>query len=163
MRYHNCMTNTNLYNNPVTALKRAVDAAVENVKSGGGPFGAVIVFPDGRVFEGVNRVTANNDPTAHAEVQAIRNACAAIGSFSLEGAVLFTSCEPCPMCLGAALWSRVDKIVYTADRFDAADAGFDDAEFYALLEQGNVAERVETGYHLAPFDEWRSKVNRTDY
>lgn len=157
------MTSDNFYDNPVVALKHAVDAAVENVKNGGGPFGAVIVFPDGRVFEGVNRVTANNDPTAHAEVQAIRNACAAIGSFSLEGATLFTSCEPCPMCLGAALWSRVDRIVYTADRFDAANAGFDDAEFYAILEKGNVAERFETGYALEPFNEWRAKLNRTDY
>lgn len=154
---------TNLHTDPNAALTYAIHAAVENVHNGGGPFGAVIVFPDGSAYTGVNRVTANNDPTAHAEVQAIRNACAQRGTFSLEGGVLYTSCEPCPMCLGAALWSRVDKVVYAADRFDAADAGFDDAAFYALLEKGEVATRTVLPDAIAPFDAWRERATRIDY
>lgn len=154
---------TNLFENPSGALEAAIDAATDNVAAGGGPFGAVVVFPDGRHYFGVNRVTANNDPTAHAEVQAIRNACAGEATFSLAGAVLYTSCEPCPMCLCAALWSRVDRIVYAADRFDAAAAGFDDAEFYGLLERGGVAEVLANEDHLKPFNAWRDRLERVDY
>jgi guanine deaminase len=154
---------TDLYADPAAALTQAIHAAVENVHNGGGPFGAVIVFPDGSSYTGVNRVTANNDPTAHAEVQAIRNACAQRGDFSLEGGILYTSCEPCPMCLGAALWSRVDKVVFAADRFDAADAGFDDAAFYALLATGEVATRTVLPNAIAPFDAWRERAARIDY
>ncbi|MEO8908000.1 MAG: nucleoside deaminase, partial [Microbacteriaceae bacterium] len=108
-------------------LRHAIELAVRNVDNGGGPFGALIVTADGREFEGLNRVTANNDPTAHAEVTAIRTACAGIQNFDLTGATLYTSCEPCPMCLASALWARVDNVVFAADRHDAADAGFDDA------------------------------------
>jgi guanine deaminase len=154
---------TNLYTDPNAALTKAIHAAVENVHNGGGPFGAVIVFPDGSSYTGVNRVTANNDPTAHAEVMAIRNACEQRGTFNLEGGILYTSCEPCPMCLGAALWSRVNEVVFAADRFDAADAGFDDAAFYALLEQGEVAKRTLLPNAIAPFDAWRERVSRIDY
>lgn len=153
------MSNDALY------LSRAISNAVENVKNSGGPFGAVLVLDNGRVYDGVNRVTENNDPTAHAEVTAIRNACAGEGSFTLEGsgAILYSSCEPCPMCLGAALWSRVDRIVFAANRHDAADGGFDDALFYELLEKGGVAEEIRLDNSVAPFDEWRKNVAKTSY
>lgn len=111
-------------------LQRAIDLAVANVTDGGGPFGAVLVAPSEQVFEGVNRVTAVPDPTAHAEVQAIRAAAVGLGTHDLTGCVLYASCEPCPMCLGAALWARVSRVVFAADRHDAAAAGFDDAAFY---------------------------------
>ena len=117
-----------------TWLDRAVDLATENVARDGGPFGALVVR-DGEVLgEGANRVTADLDPTAHAEVVAIRAACRAIGDFSLAGASLYTSCEPCPLCLAAALWARVDAVVHTADRHAAVRAGFDDARFHGLLD-----------------------------
>ena len=111
-------------------LTQALALASANVRNAGGPFGAVVVSPDGHAFDGVNRVTANNDPTAHAEVMAIRNACTSLGTFDLTGFVLYTSCEPCPMCLSSALWARIEQVVYAVDRHDAARAGFDDAVFY---------------------------------
>jgi guanine deaminase len=116
-------------------LSRAVELAVENVAAGGGPFGAVIVRDGGLVATGQNRVTRDLDPTAHAEVNAIRRACASLGDFSLAGCTLYTSCEPCPLCLTASLWARLDRVVYAADRHDAARAGFDDRAFYDLLGQ----------------------------
>ena len=101
-------------------MRQAIALAVGNVKNGGGPFGAVIV-KDGRVVAtGVNRVVPNNDPTAHAEVNAIRAACVKLGTFNLSGCVLYTSCEPCPMCLGAIYWAHIDKIYYGATQHDAA-------------------------------------------
>ncbi|MFB9795675.1 nucleoside deaminase [Arthrobacter citreus] len=151
-------------------LARALQLATANVANSGGPFGAVIVTADGQAFDGVNRVTASNDPTAHAEVSAIRNACAALGTFSLSGAVLYTSCEPCPMCLAAALWARVERVVFAADRNDAAGAGFDDAAFYEFFEvpsrRGMLPVEqldVDGGHALAPFNAWNAAANRTDY
>ena len=105
-------------------LARTIDLAIENVANGGGPFGALIVRDGELVAEGQNRVTANLDPTAHAEVVAIRAACQAVGDFSLAGATLYTSCEPCPLCLSASLWASVDRVVYAADRHDAARGRF---------------------------------------
>ena len=157
-------------------LERAVALAVDSVADAGGPFGAVLVLRDGRVVEGTNRVTQDNDPTAHAEVTAIRRACAELGTFDLSGAVLYSSCEPCPMCLASALWARVDAVYFAADRHDAAAAGFDDAVFYdffasRLQEQpetrasGGVMtvrhERTDTA--VAPFDAWRVLETRVDY
>lgn len=145
-------------------LNLAVEVAAQNVIDGGGPFGAVVVSLDGsKVFTSGNRVTANNDPTAHAEVSVIRKACASIENFSLEGYILYSSCEPCPMCLGAALWSRVDRIVFAADRYDAAEAGFDDAEFYNKLAVGNVATEQKIDNYLLPFDTWKTNTKRIDY
>ncbi|MCH1881822.1 nucleoside deaminase [Agrococcus sp. ARC_14] len=148
-------------------LARAVAIATANAAEGGGPFGAVIVTADGRSFEGVNRVTALSDPTAHAEVTAIRAACATLGTFDLHGAVLYTSCEPCPMCLGAALWARVDRVVFAADRHDAADAGFDDAAFYAYFASTDRAlmpvQQHPTDARTAPFHAWRTNPARTAY
>jgi guanine deaminase len=152
-----------------THLARAVELAVQNVAAGGGPFGALIVGADGSVLaEGQNRVTRDLDPTAHAEVVAIRRACQAVGAFSLAGATLYTSCEPCPLCLSAALWARVDRVVFAADRHDAARGGFDDREFYELFEQPRDAwhipiDSVRTDDASAPFDAWLAQESRTDY
>ncbi|MEK8225398.1 nucleoside deaminase [Oerskovia sp. M15] len=135
--------------------------ATANVADEGGPFGAVLVTPDGQVFEGVNRVTSTNDPTAHAEVVAIRAACAALGTFDLTGSVLYASCEPCPMCLAAGLWARVDAIWFAADRDDAARAGFDDAAFYeffavAPADRSLPVRHLRTPSSVEPFDAWRA-------
>lgn len=158
---------------PTTAeyLAHAVSLATENVRDEGGPFGAIVVSADGRVFEGVNRVTANLDPSAHAEVTAIRNACQALGTFDLSGATLYTSCEPCPMCLATSLWARIDKVYFAASRDDAADAGFDDAVFYRYFEGGSedraimpvTQEELPPAQRIEPFTEWNHTSTRTDY
>jgi tRNA(Arg) A34 adenosine deaminase TadA len=122
-------------------LRRAIRLATGNVLAGaGGPFGAVVVREGRIVAEGVNTVTATLDPTAHAEVNAIRAAARALGSFTLTGCQLYTSCEPCPMCLAAAYWARIEAIYYGASSADAARAGFDDAFIYEQLRK-NSAER----------------------
>lgn len=149
-------------------LHRAVELATRNVPDGGGPFGAVVVLPDGRWAEGVNRVTAANDPTAHAEVVAIREACRQVGSHELRGAVLYASCEPCPMCLAATLWARIERVEFAAGRNDAARAGFDDAALYEYFESPVRRGRLPTTQHrdessLAPFDAWREHEGRTEY
>ena len=154
-------------------LARSIALATANVMNSGGPFGAVIVTADGQAFDGVNRVTATNDPTAHAEVAAIRRACAELGRFELSGATLYTSCEPCPMCLASSLWARVDRVIFAADRHDAAAVGFDDAVFYEFFEN-NQPQAVlsvrkleldgpEAPPVLQPFTTWRSLQTRTDY
>lgn len=156
---------------PAEYLARAVSLATENVRSEGGPFGAIIVSADGRVFEGVNRVTANLDPSAHAEVTAIRNACQQLGTFDLSGAVLYSSCEPCPMCLATSLWARVEKVYFAADRDDAADAGFDDAVFYKYFEGTSedrtimpvAQETLPPAQRVEPFTEWTNTTTRTEY
>lgn len=152
-------------------LARAIELATENVRDSGGPFGAVVVSADGRVFEGVNRVTADLDPSAHAEVSAIRNACKALGTFDLSGAVLYTSCEPCPMCLATSLWARVERVYYAANRHDAADAGFDDALFYRYFEGDDsdraimpvAQETLPPAQRVEPFTEWTTLSSRTEY
>lgn len=149
-------------------LRLAVERARRNVAEGGGPFAAVVVV-DGRVLaEGVNRVTSDNDPTAHAEVTAIRAAGAARGDFHLGGTVLYASCEPCPLCLAAALWARIDRLVFAADRHDAAAAGFDDAAFYELFTPradgwplALVHRRLSIA--VAPFEDWLAKTDHIDY
>ena len=109
-------------------MKEAIRLANENIKNGGGPFGALIADRDGNIVStGVNRVTADNDPTAHAEVSAIRSASEKLKTFNLEGYVIYTSCEPCPMCLGAIYWAHLDKIYYGNTKSDAKDINFDDS------------------------------------
>jgi len=156
---------------PAEYLAHAVEIATQNVRDAGGPFGAIVVSADGRIFEGVNRVTANLDPSAHAEVTAIRNACQQLGTFDLTGATLYTSCEPCPMCLATSLWARIDKVYFAANRDDAADAGFDDAVFYRYFE-GDAADRaimpvaseqLPPAQRVAPFTEWNQNSARTEY
>jgi len=122
-------------------MRMAIGLATANVLSGaGGPFGAVIVKDGEVIATGVNQVTASNDPTAHAEVTAIRNAAASLGSFELTGCSIYSSCEPCPMCLGAIYWSRLDALYFGSTAKDAADAGFDDSFFYDELRK-SIAER----------------------
>lgn len=149
-------------------LAQAIDLAVENVAAGGGPFGAVIVRDGTLVSTGQNRVTRDLDPTAHAEVQAIRAACTAVGDFSLAGMTLYTSCEPCPLCVSASLWARLDRVVYAADREDAARGGFDDREFYELFGRERTTwptriDEVRPARASAPFDAWLSHPARTSY
>ena len=138
-------------------LGMAIAEAVRGAKAGqGGPFGAVIVKDGFVIARAANAVVASNDPTAHAEVQAIRAACAALGTFRLDGCDIYASCEPCPMCLGAILWARPRAVYYAATRADAAAAGFDDAVFYEALGNGSgtsamVHERVICEGAEAPF------------
>ncbi|MGL4340391.1 MAG: nucleoside deaminase [Rhodoglobus sp.] len=149
-------------------LARSITLASANVASGGGPFGAVIVREQQLVAEGQNRVTATLDPTAHAEVVAIRAACLTVGNFSLTGATLYSSCEPCPLCLSAALWARLDRVVFAADRDDAARGGFDDREFYELFSRDRSTWDLKIDHRRptnasAPFDAWQQHENRIDY
>lgn len=152
-------------------LSQAIDLAVANVADGGGPFGAVVVRDGVVVSTGQNRVTRDLDPTAHAEVVAIRAACRSLGTFSLEGCSLFASCEPCPLCLSSSLWARLDRVVYAADRHDAARGGFDDRAFYDLFDQERdswpmpvrVAAPGADTPPAAPFDAWLANVARTQY
>ncbi len=122
-------------------MRQAIDLATENVATGaGGPFGAVIVKDGAVIATGANCVTRSNDPTAHAEVTAIRNAATALGSFELTGCTIYSSCEPCPMCLGAILWARLDALYFGSTAGDAAAAGFDDSAFYEQVRK-SVDER----------------------
>ncbi len=125
-------------------LARAIALSVENVARGGGPFGAVIARNGEIIAEGQNAVTRTHDPTAHAEVVAIRAACARLETFTLAGCVLYTSCEPCPMCLAAAYWARVDAIYFAATQDDAARAGFDDAFLYNELRLHHTGRALPT-------------------
>jgi len=150
-------------------LARAVELATANVAEGGGPFGAVVVASGVEVAVGQNRVTRDLDPTAHAEVQAIRAACRAAGTFALDGMTLYTSCEPCPLCLAACLWARLDRVVFSADREDAARGGFDDSAFYELFARDRATwDRTRVvGRRLPgstdPFDAWLAHTARTSY
>lgn len=134
----------------------------------GGPFGALVVMGDTVIGRGTNLVTTVNDPTAHAEINAIRRACALLGSFRLDGCVLYASCEPCPMCLGAVYWARIERVVYAATRDDAARAGFDDEFFYRELSAAPDERSIPMLRHdlesaLRPFEEWLSRPDRIDY
>jgi tRNA(Arg) A34 adenosine deaminase TadA len=150
-------------------LRRAIALSREHMAAGaGGPFGAVIVR-DGRIVgEGWNRVTSTNDPTAHAEVVAIREACRALGTFKLDGAVLYTSCEPCPMCLAATYWARIGRIVYANSRADAAAIGFDDDFIYQQVPLAPEARTVKMERLLRDeaqiaFQEWANKTDKVRY
>ncbi len=149
-------------------MRRAIALAVDNVENGGGPFGAVVVRNGEVVATGCNRVTPNNDPTAHAEVVAIREACKKLGTFDLSGCVIYTSCEPCPMCLGAIYWAHIDKIYYGANQHDAAAINFDDSFIYKELElkpadRQKPMENILHDEALAPFNMWRDKDDKVAY
>ncbi len=149
-------------------LRRAIALAVESAGTDGGPFGAVVARGDVEVSIGTNRVTASGDPTAHAEIVAIRRAAEALGTHDLSGCLLYTSTEPCPMCLAAAWWARVDAIVFAADRHAAARAGFDDAAIYAEVAAEHHARTIPCSQHLpdegeAPFAAWAANPTRHPY
>ena len=150
-------------------MQQAIDLATENVRSSrGGPFGAVIVREGEVVATGVNLVTASNDPTAHAEVTAIRAACVVLGTFQLDGCQIYTSCEPCPMCLAAIYWARIDAIFYGNTAADAADAGFSDAFLYeeirrAIPDRSVPAQPLLQTEALASFEAWKKSSSRIDY
>jgi guanine deaminase len=150
-------------------MRDAVDLARTGMQqNGGGPFGALIVCDGGVVGRGNNRVTEQLDPTAHAEIVAIREACRALGRFDLRGCVLYTSCEPCPMCLAAIYWARLDKVFYASTRHDAAEAGFDDQFIYEQLPLEIVARSLPMNqllreHALELFREWAAKPDKIPY
>jgi tRNA(Arg) A34 adenosine deaminase TadA len=150
-------------------LARAIALSHERMQGGfGGPFGALVVR-DGKVLaEGWNEVTSTLDPTAHAEVTAIRRACKAVGDFHLEGATLYTSCEPCPLCLSAAYWAHIKRIVYANTREEAAAIGFDDAFIYDEIPKSPAARRIAMEHHprddaRAAFAAWMAKADKVQY
>ena len=149
-------------------MSEAIRIGTDSVANGGGPFGAVIASEDGVIARGSNLVTTAHDPTAHAEVTAIRNACRELATFKLDGYVLVSSCEPCPMCMASALWARLDSVFYAADRHDAAVAGFDDRAFYDLFTDPDAVwptpvRRVHADNRTEPFDTWLAKSDRVEY
>jgi guanine deaminase len=149
-------------------MTRAISLALENIRAGGGPFAAVVVKEGRIIAEGANRVTSTNDPTAHAEVVAIREACRILGDFQLSGCDLYTTCEPCPMCLGAIYWARPTRIFYAATAADAAAAGFDDAFIYDELKIPPADRRIPTAQllradSLVVFSSWKQLENKKPY
>ncbi|TAN10918.1 MAG: nucleoside deaminase [Chitinophagaceae bacterium] len=150
-------------------MQIAIDLSKKGMEEGrGGPFGAIVVKDDEIIGKGYNNVLATNDPTAHAEIMAIREACKNLNSFQLEGCEMYTSCEPCPMCLGAIYWARPDKVYYANTRKDAADAGFDDSVIYTEISLP-VSKRRIPMYQLShkealeAFREWGKKENKINY
>lgn len=149
-------------------MRKAIELSIENVKNGGGPFGAVIVKNGEIISTGVNRVTATHDPTAHAEVSAIRDACNTLKTFDLSGCEIYTSCEPCPMCLGAIYWAHIDKIYYGNNKTDAARIGFDDSFIYdeLALDRKNRKKAMEEllpQEAIAAFNAWEEKADKIEY
>lgn len=154
---------------PESFMRRAIALATEKMRANqGGPFGAVIVREGEVIAEGWNEVTSGNDPTAHAEVMAIRKACQALGRFSLEDCEIYTSCEPCPMCLSAVYWARLKRMYYANSRADAARIGFDDDHIYREValpidSRSLPTERLLADEALAAFEEWRAKPDKLMY
>ena len=150
-------------------MARAIQLSIENVRTGrGGPFGAVVAKGGKIIAEGVNCVTATNDPTAHAEIIAIREACRKLGAFELDGCEIYTSCEPCPMCLGAIYWTRPDRVYFGNTAADAADAGFDDSLIYSEIQQPHSQRKIPTiqmmrEEALAAFRAWEENPGKILY
>lgn len=149
-------------------MREAIRLSVDNVHNGGGPFGAVIAREGKIVATGVNRVTPDCDPTAHAEVSAIRAACKELGTFDLSGCEIYSSCEPCPMCLGAIYWARLDKLYFGNNKHDAAEIGFDDAFIYEELDLKPADRRLPSEVLLpdeaiAAFNDWKNKADKVEY
>ena len=149
-------------------MQQAIDLSIENVANGGGPFGAVITRDGELVATGINRVTANNDPTAHAEVSAIRAACQKESSFKLEGCTIYTSCEPCPMCLSAIYWAGLSRICYANTKQDAEDINFGDKFIYEEIErpvnQRTIpTEQLMRDKALQAFRDWQAKTDKIEY
>ena len=149
-------------------MELAIKLSDENVDNGGGPFGAVIVKDNQIVATGVNRVVPNNDPTAHAEVTAIRNACSALGTFKLDGCTVYSSCEPCPMCLSALYWAGVERICYGNTKQDAQEIEFDDSFIYDQLalpyeERSIKCDHIMRDQALKVFKKWKDKDDKIPY
>ena len=149
-------------------MRKAIELAEKNVDNGGGPFGAVIARDGKIIATGVNRVTANHDPTAHAEVSAIRAACKELGTFDLSGCEIYTSCEPCPMCLGAIYWSHIGKMYFGNDKVDAKHIGFDDSFIYDEIalspsERKLESKRILKEEAFKAFDMWMKKTDKVEY
>jgi guanine deaminase len=149
-------------------IQHAIKLAIDSVANGGGPFGAVIVKDEAIIGRGNNQVTLINDPSAHAEIVAIRDACQSLNDFNLENCTLYSSCEPCPMCLAAIYWARISRVVYAASGMDAAQAGFDDAfianELCLPHEQKTLTiEHCQCDNQLQCFTDWNNKTNKTVY
>ena len=149
-------------------MRKAIELSEQNVLNGGGPFGAVIA-KDGKIIAtGVNRVTDNHDPTAHAEVTAIRNACRDLDTFELEGCTIYSSCEPCPMCLGAIYWAHLDRVYYGNNKTDAKDIGFDDSFIYDELalpreERKLPMKKLCSDEAKTAFRMWAEKPDKVEY
>ncbi len=149
-------------------MRKAITLSVENIKNGGGPFGAIIVKDGEIISTGVNRVTASCDPTAHAEVNAIRAAAAKLKTFDLSGCEIYTSCEPCPMCLGAIYWAKLDRMYYANNQTDAQHIGFDDSFIYKEFElkpslRKLPSEELLRKEALQAFEEWEEKKDKIRY
>lgn len=149
-------------------MREAIRLSEDNVRNGGGPFGAVIARDGEIVGTGTNRVTPDCDPTAHAEVNAIRAAASRLGTFDLSGCEIYSSCEPCPMCLGAIYWAHLDRLYYGNDKHDAARIGFDDAFIYRELDlkpedRSLKSERLLSDEAAAAFREWAAKPDKVEY
>ena len=149
-------------------MTRAIELSIESVNSGGGPFGSVIVKNDKVITEGSNKVTSTNDPTAHGEIVAIRDACKKLNNFNLSGCDLYSTCEPCPMCLSAIYWARIDKIFYANTRDDAQKIDFDDSLIYSELQKNNKKRKISMiqmmrNEALKAFELWDKKTDKVKY
>ena len=149
-------------------MKRAIELSIESINTGGGPFGSVVV-KDGKIIsEGMNRVTVNNDPTAHGEIVAIRNACKILNTFNLSDCSLYSSCEPCPMCMSAIYWSRIGKVFYGNTREDAKKIEFDDSFIYSEISKKNedrsvLMEQISRNEAIEAFEIWNNKIDKPKY
>jgi len=149
-------------------MQRAIELSIESINSGGGPFGSVIAKDDKIISEGMNRVTVNNDPTAHGEITAIRQACKKLNTFDLNGYELYTNCEPCPMCLSAIYWSHINKVYYANTRDDAHKIDFLDPIIYTELQKSNEEKKIQMvqmmrAEGLKAFEIWDKKIDKIKY
>ena len=149
-------------------MQRAIELSIESINSGGGPFGSVIVKDEKIISEGMNRVAVNNDPTAHGEIVAIRNACKKLNTFNLSDCSLYSSCEPCPMCMSAIYWSRIGKVYYANTRDDAKKINFDDSLIYSEIPKKNedkkiLMKQIMRNEALKAFDLWDKKTDKIEY
>ena len=149
-------------------MQRAIELSIESINSGGGPFGSVIVKDEKIISEGMNRVTVDNDPTSHGEIVAIRNACKKLNTFNLSNCSLYSSCEPCPMCMSAIYWSRIGKVYYANTRNDAKKINFDDSLIYSEIPKKNEEKKIPMkqmmrNEALKAFDLWDKKTDKIEY
>ena len=149
-------------------MQRAIELSIESINSGGGPFGSVIVKDEKIISEGMNRVTVDNDPTSHGEIVAIRNACKKLNTFNLSDCSLYSSCEPCPMCMSAIYWSRIGNVYYANTRDDAKKINFDDSLIYSEIPKKNEDKKIPIkqmmrNEALKAFDLWDKKTDKIEY